>query len=210
MSEALRPRGAGASGGKKSVGGSLSAGTGPDSRPFEQPLESCGGSIHLVHESPPSECHFWIGFNRPGILSPAELLKTQDVGSILRQSAESGTNESGNLLLTNIQDDIAKYFLLVPKPASLEEGLASWIDGVLSALTPWTPNPVGLYLSDRNLTEDVQSEVIQALVQELFLKSACRKIFLLCGPQGLNFLLSIALEIRAVLAHRDFSVDVYH
>lgn len=167
-------------------------------------------SIHLIDELPPHGCNFWIGFNRCGDRAPADLLNLRDPARILFQSAESGTSEAGQLLLTDTESTPPGYYLLVPPPVGMGEELQIWRDDVISALAPWAPSAIGVYLREDSLGSEHLAEITRSLLQALCLQSECRKIYLLCGALGLNFLLQVAFDSRPALVQAGLECEVYH
>jgi hypothetical protein len=167
-------------------------------------------SIHLVYDKFPQECRFWLGLNRKGSLSPRDLLHSGDPKKIMTDCADLGTREEGNLMLTDAESQPPRFYLFVPIPGSSSDEISTWIKQIEVDLSPWQPDPVGIYLGTNGLTEARQSELILSIVQALVDRAKCRKIFMYCGAHGLNFVLQAALEARGILSRKGTDIDVYH
>lgn len=165
-------------------------------------------NVNLV-SSQGTECRFWVGLTKAGKITPKELLELGDIGAIFSLVASEGLAEAGPIMLSDSQEDEARFIYLLPD-SYIGNSKSGWLEGLVKTIESWSPQGVGFYFSPKLLGIKESGLLLKCVLKKMILLRDERDFYLLLEQRNLNSLLNTALSLRKELFAENIDLSVFH
>jgi hypothetical protein len=155
-------------------------------------------------------CNYWVMSYQKGNLHPLDLVKREQVATILSDAISTGIEESGEMLVADSHNE-GRFFYLVELPEDDFRKKAVWASSIVNMIKSWAQPSVGFSLSLKDIEqpqiEDMFAQIFRSLQTQ---KTGPMTIYVVARDINPNTLLNLSLRLKSELEGDSILVNVRH
>lgn len=157
-----------------------------------------------------AECPFWVSFYGPGTMTPMAALSFKGtIAESLATFGREGIDYNEPFVTINAETTPPQHLYMFPL-ARLQKQLTEPVDALLTNISSFKPDKVGLYLTDAEEKSLTVFDLYRDLVAEVLSNPHVKSLYFHCPDHGYHSVLNLISKVKQSLETKHGPIYIVH